>query len=928
MEWCTQVTALHSPVVVNLAYNWTRDELLPSLLLFVLMGTLILARSRVWNNSETSEWVELFFPTKLASDTTERHRQREPLPPGAWSVKGNGATGMCSAAVPWILPGLSVGGQASILVYLVGAGVVLALGRWLWRKWWRYRASVRQDVHQLRLLAHSLGACCDGVLVAEGGRSPNSPLRIVYSNPAFDRLLGFAESEAVGLSPSVLADQAEPDALEAVRLALRGTQIVRLEVPSRRKDGSRVWTEWQIVPVADQYGRFTHTVAIIRDTTQRRCMEQQLRESEARFRSLFEHAADAIVLFDSSGQVVDANPCACQSFGYGREEFRQYRFQQLEVHSEAVDSVTGGTQTRECLYRRKDGSVFPAEVRYAWIEASGQRLRMALIRDVSRRRQTELALRERENLLRNILAAIPCGVFWKDRELRYVGCNEQVARDMGFGQPEQLIGKTDYEIVPLRTEAEFFRSCDQRVLETGQPLMYIEEPLTTRDGICRTLLTSKVPLRDPQGTIIGVVGVYQDISERKRLEQQLFQAQKMEAVGRLAGGIAHDFNNLLTIIRGNADLLRAQLNDAPNALLERLDDLRLAADRAAALVRQLLMFSRQSSGQVELVDLNNVIRGMASMLDRLLGERIRLVTDLSAEPATLLADYSHLEQVIMNLAVNAGDAMPQGGTLTLATRLLPATTLDPVRHSPNHLPQRWIELRVIDTGIGMTDAVKNRIFEPFFTTKGPDKGTGLGLATVFGIVQRLGGQIRVESAPHRGTTFTLLLPWTAGQPAPSTRTPLPPLLASQLNRQNGRLLLVEDEDALRKLARIALESQGYQVYEAPDAETALQLLETHADLTFDILVTDLIMPGIDGRELAQRLLQRYPHLAIVFMSGYVPDSIPLDAFATAVFLAKPFTPSDLCRGVATAAQRQGARVSSVDTVTNAAAATIISPPTS
>lgn len=784
------------------------------------------------------------------------------------------------------------------VLFLVALGLGGALVRLSWREWQRrVRQPWADDLRRLRLLAHSLAASCDGVMVTEGGRTLGAPLRIIYSNPAFDRLMGYAESEAVGMSPSVLADEAEPTALEAVRHALRGTQITRLEVPSRRKDGSRIWTEWQIVPVANEQGEFTHTVAIIRDTTQRRQMEQELRESEARFRSLFEHAADAIVLLDSQGQVVDANPRACQSFGYSRDLFRGCHFSRLEIGCLHAETTDDNSLTRECLYRRQDGTVFPAEVRYAWIESNGRCLRMALIRDVTHRRQAEQALREREELLRNILSAIPCGVFWKDRQLRYRGCNEQVAHDHGFRDPDALIGQDDYQIAASRSEADFFRSCDQQVLTTGQPLLHVEETLTRSDGTFRILLTSKVPWRDAHGQIVGVIGVYQDITERKRLEQQLLQAQKMEAIGRLAGGIAHDFNNLLTIIRGNADLLRSQFSDSSTTALEYLDDLRLAADRAAALIRQLLMFSRQSSGHVEIVDVNSVIRGLASMLDRLLGERIRLVTDLSDEPATVLADYSHLEQVLMNLAVNARDAMPDGGRLTLSTRVLPSADI-----TGTH---RRVQFCVSDTGVGMDAAIQARIFEPFFTTKEPDKGTGLGLATVFGIVQRLGGQIQVDTAPGCGTTFTLTFPWASGQAVEEPRTPLPPTLAWKHPCRSGRLLLVEDEDSLRKLARLSLENQGYEVLEAPNGETALQLIEVRSDLPLEVVVTDLVMPGMNGRELAERLRARYPRLAIVFMSGYVPEEVQLDTFTGAVFLPKPFTPFDLCRAVLTARQRAG-----------------------
>jgi two-component system cell cycle sensor histidine kinase/response regulator CckA len=792
--------------------------------------------------------------------------------------------------------GFANGSSISTVLKLAGALVLWCLTLAILRRDRRRRsgeAVLIEQLDRLRLLAGAVTASEDGVMIAEAGRGENPRLRIVFANPAFERMTGYSMDEAVGLSPSILADDAEPAALEEIRSALRGTVPIRLEVPGRRKDGSQMWTEWQIVPVADSWGNLTHSVAVLRDTTLRRSAEQALRESEARFRGLFEQAADAIFVLDNKGRIVDANRRACHCLGYTSAELTQMTMAELDAGSRFVDLGPGETFTAENWYRRKDGTEFPVEIRYAALEEGGRRLKLALVRDVTRRRSAEKALREREELLRNIIANIPCGVFWKDLNSVYLGCNDQIARDCGLEDSRQVVGKSDYELCCSREDATFYRDCDQEVMRSGEAILNLEESQTRAGGVVRTLLTSKVPLRDSSGDIVGIVGVYQDITERKLLEEQLQQAQKMEAVGRLAGGIAHDFNNLLTIIRGNADLLRTRPLAEPRST-ELLDDLRLAADRAAALVRQLLMFSRRQPARPEIVDLNEVVSRLGGLLSRLLGERIAVETRLAAAPVTTRGDYSHLEQVVMNLAVNARDAMPQGGVLTLRTE---------VRDTGDHGPHsgRQAVLTVTDTGIGMTEEVKQQIFEPFFTTKGPDKGTGLGLATVFGIVEQAGGRISVTSAPGAGTTFQIVLPWCAGLPGRPEVTPPPLAVPERAAGRGTSVLLVEDEDAVRKLARITLEGHGYSVTDAPDGETALRLAAQ--DRRFDVLVTDMTMPGIDGHDLAGRIRTLRPELGVVFVSGYVPDLAPLEDIRGADFLPKPFTPSDLLRAVSRAVPR-------------------------
>ncbi len=796
-------------------------------------------------------------------------------------ARGGRGPGVPTRSLAVLLVALAIGVAASAFAPLlsvpaveVGGGITAIVAWGAVVLVWRPVAPAPPPVAAPRLLDIALAACGDGVVIAAA--DDRDGLQIVYSNPAFEQLTGYTSDEALGLSPSILAD--EPDGLEAIRQAVRSSEAVCVELPGRRKDGTRVWAEWQIVPVADAAGRHTHSVAVLRETTARRRAERALRQSEARARELFEQAADMILVLDRTGRIVDANRQACHTLGYTRDELTALNAGDLEAKGSLYDFGLEETVAAECTYRRKDGSTLSVEVRYAVVETAGGQVNLALVRDVTRRRRAELALREREELLRSVIAHIPCGVLWKDRDSVYLGCNEQVARDLGLAGPRQVVGRSDLKFTSDAADASADRDRDRHVMESGRPLLNTEESHARLDGSYATVLTSKVPLRDARGKVVGVLGVYQDITDRQRLEEQLRQAQKMEAIGRLAGGIAHDFNNLLTVIRGNTELLRSPSEDARTAAL--FDDLLLAADRAAALVRQLLMFSRRQPARVEVLDLNEVVTSLSGLLCRLLGERVAVETVLAPAPVTVRADRSHLEQVVMNLAVNARDAMPGGGTVTVRT------AAEPVAGGAG----RVARLAVTDTGTGMTEAVKARIFEPFFTTKGPDKGTGLGLATVFGIVQQAAGHIGVESAPGAGTTFRVDLPWWNGSASALVLTPGPRMTPAPSTR-GVSILLVEDQDAIRRFARLALEGQGHRVAEAEDGEAALDLVR--AGGAYDLLVTDVTMPGIDGRELATRVRALRPDIAVVVMSGYAPDSELAGEIDRSVFLAKPFPPADL-----------------------------------
>jgi len=462
-------------------------------------------------------------------------------------------------------------------------------------------------------------------------------------------------------------------------------------------------------------------------------------------------------------------------------------------------------------------------------------------------------------------------------------------RDEWLGRPfEQLVHSDD---LPLALEL-------LSSVARGEPRPVNPFRIRTRKGDYRVGEFAATP-QYREGQLAGILGICRDVTERLSLEQQLRQAQKMEAVGRLAGGVAHDFNNILTAITGYADLLLEDLGTTDRRR-DDIAEIRKAAERAAGLTRQLLAFSRQQVMQVRVLDLNDVVADTQNMLGRLLGEDIALVTRLDPALGAVKADPGQLEQVIMNLAVNARDAMPGGGKLTIETANAELDDTYVREHFPAR-PGSYVMLAVSDTGTGMSDEVQSHLFEPFFTTKEKGKGTGLGLATVYGIVKQSGGYIWVYTEPGHGTTFKIYLPRVAGAPAQRASGPK----ASPVGAGTETVLLAEDEAAVRAVARHALERQGYTVLEASSGEAALDLAERHSG-RIHLLLTDVIMPGMNGRALALRLSELRPDLRVVYMSGYTEEAITRHGVLEPglTYVQKPFTPEGLARKVREVLDRQ------------------------
>jgi two-component system cell cycle sensor histidine kinase/response regulator CckA len=510
--------------------------------------------------------------------------------------------------------------------------------------------------------------------------------------------------------------------------------------------------------------------------------------------------------------------------------------------------------------------------------------------DVAEQPCAEEALRASEARFRTLSVASPMGIFESDANASITYGNPQVLRifalteaeGLGHGwlarvHPDDLEPVTSGWAAALRDRREYDH----------------EYRLRMPDGTIRWVHCRSAPLYDANDVMTGNVGTIEDVTARKELEAQLRQSQKMDAVGQLAGGVAHDFNNLLTVIKMNVELALEDLG-AEHPLHADIREAADAAGRAAALTRQLLAFSRQQVLEPQVLGLNAVIAELQKMLTRLIGEDIDVTLDLASDLGSVLADPGQLEQVLVNLAINARDAMPRGGELAIETRNVELSVAQAARH-PDAAPGAYVAVALRDTGVGITLDVQARVFEPFFTTKPVGHGTGLGLATVYGIVTQSGGFVEVISAPGSGAVFTVFLPLVRVAGGPQRRSAP---VAAGLSGGTEKILLVEDEEAVRAVARRVLTKYGYTVVEARHGAEALELLAA-GDAGFDVVLTDAVMPQMSGLELVAAMAYRRPELPVIVMSGYTDVDLvrrgALDSDTS--ILAKPFTAETLLRAV-------------------------------
>jgi PAS domain S-box-containing protein len=506
-------------------------------------------------------------------------------------------------------------------------------------------------------------------------------------------------------------------------------------------------------------------------------------------------------------------------------------------------------------------------------------------------RITQEALGQERDLLNSLLDNIPDQIWIKDTNSKFVRTNKATALWFGLSDPDQVVGKGGFDFFTEEFARQEYEG-EQELIRSGKTVVGKEAKETWPDREDTWVSTTKVPLCNPEGDIIGIIGISRDVTEHKKLEEQFRQSQKMEAVGRLAGGVAHDFNNMMTVVIGYSEFLLSKLKKE-DAEYKSVEGIMNAGKRAASLTQQLLAFSRKQVFQPHVVNLNALVTDLEKMLKRLIGEDIDLQLDLDSKLGAVRADPSQIDQIIMNLAVNARDAMPRGGKIAIETANV---ELDE-EYARLHMevqPGPYVMLAVSDTGSGMDKETQSRIFEPFFSTKEEGKGTGLGLSTVYGIVKQSGGNIWVYTEPGQGTTFKIYFPRI--EEAAEARKQEE--ASDKSFRGSETILLVEDEEMVRDLAYKVLAEMGYKVLAASNGEEALQICEQHKE-PIHLMLTDVVMPKMSGRELAEGSVRWYPELKVIYMSGYTDSSVIRNGMLEpgVNFVQKPFTPLSLTKKV-------------------------------
>ena len=628
--------------------------------------------------------------------------------------------------------------------------------------------------------------------------------------------------------------------------------------------------------------------------------------------SILEAVPDAVIAVNRQGVIIQTNSQAEAMFAYTRDELIGQRIEvlvperQRPEHARHQEEFHAKPKIRRMgsgldLYgRRRDGSEFPVEISLSPVSTGDGTIVLSVIRDISDRKRIEeelrhaheeldrrksRELRDSQNRLALIVDSSQDAIIGKNLDGIVTHWNKGAEYIYGY-TAQEMIGQPISMLAPKERADEITAILEK--IRNGQRVEYFESVRVTKDKRVLDVSISVSPIHDADGKVVGASTIARNITAQKKVEDQLRQSQKMEAVGRLAGGVAHDFNNLLGIITACSELLGGRIDQES---MEYIDNIREAAKRGASLTRQLLAFSRRQPVQPQLLDLNQRLKDMIKLLRPLMGDDVEVTIVPRTNSAVVEADPGQLDQIVMNLAVNARDAMPRGGKLILETALFDFDESF-AREHPSTLVGRYVMLAVSDNGTGMDEATRSRIFEPFFTTKEMGKGSGLGLATVYGIVKQCQGHVWVYSEPGHGTTFKVYFPSAdhkVGSSPDAEKEALP------ARRDGITLLLAEDDSVMRRLTRKMLEAHGYKVLEAADGKSALDVISSHGG-PVDLLLTDVVMKGMNGPELVLRLTESHPNLRVVYMSGYTGELVANHGVNSGIrLLEKPFTRADLLK---------------------------------
>ncbi len=762
----------------------------------------------------------------------------------------------CSHARVWTT-------EEAALFKTIGRRVGDGLGSLLFLK------ELREAEGRWQLLVRDLPAAC--VVHAAG--------RVLYANRVCLQLAGAEREEQIVGKP--LLDFVHPDYREVVAARVRamvelGRTVAPTEERFLRLSGEPIEVAVTATPV--KYLGKPAVQTVFWDITERKQAEAALHASEERFRILFEAVPTPLFYKDVGGHYLGCNRAFEELLGVAREAIvgrtvfdvappeiaEEYQRRDTEL------LTNPGRQTYEWRVKAADGKVRDVVFSKAtFVDAEGNVAGLiGAILDVTERTRAEAALQASERRFREFIEHAVVGVYRTTVDGRVLMANSALCRLLGFSSREDALAAN---VETWAREHGYQRARFKAAISRDGAVTAFESVCTRDDGKVIHLRESAREVKDERGETQYYEGIIEDMTEQMALAEQLQQAQKMEAVGRLAGGVAHDFNNLLQAMMSRTQTL-TRMGDEPLELAAAVSELEAGIRRGAALTRQLLLFSRRETERTQLLDLNQVVGDVAQMLKRLVRENIVVSIELMEKPLPIEADRGQLDQVLLNLVVNASDAMPDGGRLA-------------IRIGCDDEAEGWLE--VTDTGCGIGEEIRDRIFEPFFTCKGVGKGTGLGLAVAHGIVARLGGRIEVESAVGKGSSFKVWLPIAESDELTVAPWPSPPTADELVTGSGERILVVEDEDGAREGLRDILLNLGYDVTAAGSSEEAIPLADSSE---FELLLTDLLLPGLSGVELATKLQDRWQDLRVIFMSGYTEDeAVRRGIRAGGVrFLQKPF----------------------------------------